>query len=286
MLRSFSSHILKSSRHWIVVPPGEQVKFNNHSNRVVVISLTSRRFTDGLKGKVTNFFERGTKTASDALKKQTDDALDKIQLQAKKASQQLKVEAQKVYEKSSSHATDAMQRSTFLAAEAIQKGKSSAEDILRSSSKKVSQQIQSAASQTGEAISHKSKAAVEATSERIRNSSVGVLANAQQFGQKALRWFFWWSLAAIAVYGLATSIPSALLRYSLSSGDSKDDQKSSTQPLLANTRTSSVDDAANSKGWMYSMLYRTQTEVKPNETPDTPNKGLWSALWGNGSAKD
>ncbi len=289
MLRSASSTILQTSRRCIL-QARKQTPCDDVNHVTHVVPIVSRNMTNGLKGKLTSLFEQGTKSASDVLKKKTDDTLDQIQIQARKTSEQLSTQAQKVYEKSSSHAAQVYQHSSSIAAGAIQQGKSSAQDALRSSSKIMSEQLQSAASQTSEAITQKSKAAAEVTSQRIRNSSLGMLANAQEFGQKALRWFFWWSLAAIAVYGLATSIPAALIRYSFSSGGSKDGNQTTQQQLLNTTTTIGRDpeDLTKSKGWLHSIWTTTtmQGEEKTVESLETQNKGVWSLLWGNSNQKD
>ena len=248
-----------------------------------VVRLPARNITtNDVKSKVTHWFQQGSKKASDVLKRKADDALDTMQSQAQKASQQVSVQAQKVFEQGSSQAAKALERSSSVASEVLQKGTSSAKDLLQSSSKVVSEQVQSAASQTGQAITQTSKVAAEATTQRLRNTTLGMMTQAQEFGQKALRWFFWWSLAAIAVYGFATSIPTALIRYSMSGRKPIDDGKPSSNQL-SDTAAGPSD---TTKGWISSIFPSMQVKDSPTEHPESQNGGSWSSLWTSSGSKD
>jgi hypothetical protein len=306
MLRTICSNVLRESRRRICrhcpTTTTQMPVWNSNGALTVVDSSThtrhiaSRMFTDGLKGRFNDLVSRGTKKATESFKKTTDTARDALEVQAKKVSEQLSTGTQKAYEKGSSKASEVFQRSSVAASEVLTKGKSSTEDALRSSARKVSEQLQSttdavvktskqAASQTGQSISNKSSKLANATSERIRNSSIGVLANAQELTKKAARWFFVWSLAAIAVYGLATSIPSALIRYSFNGG-SKQEQTVEQPPVDS---TAQVDQqSSQGKGWMRWVLSGGRSEDKTTASQNIPtsnssSKGVWSLLRGDDS---
>lgn len=251
-----------------------------------VVRLPSRKSTtDGLKERLSHWLQQGSKKASDVIKTKADDALDKLQSQARKASHQASVQAQNVYQQGSSQAVEAYQRSSSVASEALQKGKASAKDLLQSSSKVVSEQLQTAASQTTQAITQTSKVAAEATTQRLRNTSLGMMTRAQEIGQKALRWFFWWSLAAIAVYGFATSIPTALVKYSMSGkkSASTDESTASNHPL-SDTAAGPND---TERGWIYSLLPgSTSVQESTTERHESPSRGFWPSTWGSTSSKD
>eukprot|EP00429_Kryptoperidinium_foliaceum_P028706 CAMPEP_0176149218 /NCGR_PEP_ID=MMETSP0120_2-20121206/76128_1 /TAXON_ID=160619 /ORGANISM="Kryptoperidinium foliaceum, Strain CCMP 1326" /LENGTH=157 /DNA_ID=CAMNT_0017485989 /DNA_START=94 /DNA_END=564 /DNA_ORIENTATION=+ len=157
MLRRVSSSILGKSRHEMyqmhIFAPATLAGPLGTS----VARLASRNLSDGVKGRLTNLFERGSKKASDAVKRQTDAALDTLEVKAKEASAKLSVEAKKAYKK----------------------GLASAEE---------SEAAKSAASRTGRTMSKRSRAAADASSKRIRESSVGLMTSAQSIGTKAIKW--------------------------------------------------------------------------------------------------
>lgn len=187
-----------------------------HPNEYFV-TATRRRLSSGKdwKGQFNTMFAQTSKKASEVAKRQTDQALGVLQSQAKQSSERLAVEAKKVSDKVVSEAK-----------RAFDKGATTAKVTLKSSSQKVAETIQSTVSHTGKAINETSRQAVDAASERMRTSSLGVLTNAQAFAVKGIRWAALWSLAAIFVYGVATSIPGAFIRHVFSGKEDRGtDQK-------------------------------------------------------------
>jgi hypothetical protein len=91
--------------------------------------------------------------------------------------------------------------------QAYQKGKSVALDQVSSASKRASSSVRNASS----TIATK-------TSETINETIAEGKKLAPQAATSAINWFWWWSLAAIGVYGIATTIPKELIRYALSGG--------------------------------------------------------------------
>jgi hypothetical protein len=105
---------------------------------------------------------------------------------------------------------------------------------MRKSSQQATEKLQSTVSDTGRVLSQTTKGVVNATLERIRTSSVGVVTQARAMGTKAIRWAALWSLAAIFVYGVATSIPTALIRHAFSGKETskKTEPSSDEQPIV------------------------------------------------------
>lgn len=95
------------------------------------------------------------------------------------------------------------------AATAYRKGKIAAMDTARAASKEMSDQAT-------EATRKASKKASETISEGKKASTI------------ALRWLWWWSLAAVGIYGIATTVPKELVRIGFDSMAKKKDDGEET----------------------------------------------------------
>ena len=70
-----------------------------------------------------------------------------------------------------------------------------------------------------------SSAAQAATNAALRNSNKAaqsLISEARDTRNRALKWLWWWGLAAIGVYGLATTLPRELIKYYASEGSERD----------------------------------------------------------------
>mmetsp|Transcript_37755 Transcript_37755/g.82252 ORF Transcript_37755/g.82252 Transcript_37755/m.82252 type:complete len:277 (-) Transcript_37755:227-1057(-) len=74
-------------------------------------------------------------------------------------------------------------------------------------------------------------AASSAASQNIKYTADKFINEARDTRDKALKWLWWWGLAAVGVYGFATSVPRELIRYASSKQDKSD--PSSERPLDA-----------------------------------------------------
>lgn len=229
-------------------------------------------FTDALKAKTQQILQATSQRASESIKQGTEVVKTTVETKAKQATQQLSNQATKVMEQGTRHANEALQRGTAATTEALQ-----------SATKQATQASLNAFTQTSSSIKERSKAAVTATSETIQTTTKrwNVWERAQEFGQRLARWFFWWSLAAIGVYALATAIPSALLRYAFtsSSNNSGTPQSSSlSSPSVAAAPPST--DSTNSWSWISSPTPSAGVQSQPEQPSSTTNS--WSTFWGSG----
>lgn len=207
-----------------------------------VPSRNLSNFTDRFKEQAAKAFKQGSSATSDVIKNATNKVANEVSKQVTRGS--------KV--------------ATSVASEALKKTQSAALDAVRSTSSKVSNQVQSATKVTSgvardqvqsasKAVCDGSKRAVSKTtetSERVRKSTFGVFGNVQETGRKAIRWLGWWSLAAIGVYGLATTIPRELVRYALTGDDSKKEKNN----LIEKKQRESGENGTMSNGWTQWIL--------------------------------
>ncbi len=80
------------------------------------------------------------------------------------------------------------------------------------------EQTTKAASQGAETIAKSSqelKENVSSSAEAIKKSSNELKENLTSTSAKIVRWFWWWSLAAIFVYGVASTLPMAIIKYTV-----------------------------------------------------------------------
>jgi hypothetical protein len=236
------------------------------------IQIPSRNlsnFTDRFKEQAAKALKQGSIATSDVIKNATNKVVNEVSKQVTKGS--------KV--------------ATSVASEALKKSQSAALDAVRSTSSKVSSQVQSATKVTSgvardqvqsasKAVCDGSKKAVSKTtetSERIRKSTFGVFGNVQETGRKAIRWLWWWSLAAIGVYGVATTIPREFVRYALTGDDSKKENNN----LIKNNQEGGENGTMNN-GWTHwisdisSGYSKEGVEVDDGKQSNSPLRLPWT----------
>lgn len=131
----------------------------------------------------------------------------------------VKEQAAKAIDKSSSVVSDA-------ASTAYEKGKSSAVKTARRASKEVSGRVERVYAQGKSATIEQVTSATKRASHVVRDTSSTIAANAaeaakeaakeaKQEATKGIRMLWWWSLAAIGIYGIATTVPRELVRHAL-----------------------------------------------------------------------
>jgi hypothetical protein len=127
------------------------------------------------------------------------------------------------------------------ASTAYEKGKSSAVETARAASKDVSGRVDRAYEQGKSATIGRVTLATKRASHVVRDTSSTIVSSATEAAKEAKhqatkgsRWLWWWSLAAIGVYGIATTVPRELVKYALV-GDSgkqlKDNEGGKNEPL-------------------------------------------------------
>lgn len=178
-----------------------------------VVSKTmteTQKLTEQATNHVTAFtndtIQRGTQALEDAVRKPTKTAHVTSDL-SKKATETL----------------------SPTAAETVGRAATSLSQSVGESLTRATQSVTTTAVVSGEALLQKTRDAakqsvdhvVETTinrpirkvSSNFQESSKQVIENITSSGTKLLRWLWWWSLAAIAVYAVATTLPIALIKY-------------------------------------------------------------------------
>jgi hypothetical protein len=121
------------------------------------------------------------------------------------------------------------------ASTAYEKGKSSAVETARAASKDVSGRVERVYEQGKSATIDQVTSATKRASHVVRDTSSTIASSAssateaakeaakewKQEATKGIRWLWWWSLAAIGVYGIATTVPRELVRYALDGNSGK-----------------------------------------------------------------
>lgn len=237
-----------------------------HNNAAIVATTIipkrpfSSSFLDKLKKQAESVAEKASKTA----KKTAQTAAKKAQGLASEALESTKKVVQnagdKTLQRVSETASNAKQKSTQTLSDATANLKKATSEALRSSvggaTKQLSEVASTAKKSTTETIvtsrkaiesgvEQQTKAAAQKVEtikedatqkvETIKESSKQVTAGLLSTGTKALRWFWWWSLAAIFVYGLASNLPMAIIKYTIqnkpkpSKGNSGEDDDKQVQ---------------------------------------------------------
>lgn len=130
---------------------------------------------------------------------------------------------------------------------------STTREALARSAEAVGTEARKACLRSHEAAQRGANRAVESTVRRpLRAASDGVRRASRRLseavsssGTRLVRWAWWWSLAAVAVYAAATALPMALVRYAAERGTSRGGASASAiAPDQANDRAAGDADAA------------------------------------------
>ena len=184
---------------------------------------SARTAADEVKLKVHQRSSAVTQAASNAVKSSVHTVSLQVQSASTKAIESARTAADKVkgnvHQRSSAvtqAASNAVKSSVNTVSQQVQSASTKATDAV----KDVSQQVQSASTKATVGVKDFSYQAVATTSEKIKQSSKAaaseaserLLGNVQEHARKAARWFWWWSLAAIGVYAIATTGTREIMR--------------------------------------------------------------------------
>jgi len=221
---------------------------------------TAKKVTESAQQAASQTLERTQKVAVRAKDKAIKRVSDTATTATKEGSKRLSETAAGV-----SKATGKVLASTIDGAkEQLSKG---ASGLTKSTSETISKSTRA----IGSGVEEKKRVAA-AKVEEISQSSQQLKESLTMTGNKVVRWFWWWSLAAIFVYGVASTLPMAIIKYTMEGKKKKweDRQEASTNDDN-NTQSPPSDVAA-------------QASVNTEEA--TVESVCWNNLFGSSSPSD
>ena len=211
--------------------------------------------------------QRGTNVTSEIVEKGNKAAINAVQNGAKRVSNAVQVEANK-----------AVQRGLA----AARSSSRSVSDEIHSGTKAASANVRAAPRWAVSQAKESSNKVLSKASERIQNGSLGMFGNVQEFGQSTLRWFWWWSLAVVAVYGIATTLPKELIRYAV-----VNDSKAGNESEGMRPRTAPDSEHPSRVSWLQWVgLAPVSTKSQLSENEGYQPFFRWTLLRSHGGAKD
>mmetsp|Transcript_38173 Transcript_38173/g.92842 ORF Transcript_38173/g.92842 Transcript_38173/m.92842 type:complete len:404 (+) Transcript_38173:90-1301(+) len=196
------------------------------------------------------------KKTLDGTQKLTSNALSESQKLAEKAAQQASTTAstfaRKTLDETQKLTTAALSESQKLAQRAAKDTTKLASESFRQVSTKTKQKV----SQT---VQENVSKPIQQTSKKIKDSSGELVETITSSGTKLLKWFAWWSLAAVAVYGLVSTLPIALIKYAMERKNNDDDQTKNPTASSATTKDETTDTKSGG---------------------NNNNRGVWSSIRG------
>ena len=179
-------------------------------------------FLDRLKQSTQDTVQKVAQKTQDTVQNAAQQATQKAQSVAKTATKEAQKAATKTLESTQNAAIQAkdkaVQSVTKKASEAKSNAAKATTEAFQSTVGKATQQISETAANatksTTQKITDTQKAASD-TVQSVKRSSQQWKEQFTSFGSKALRWFWWWSLAAIFVYGVASTLPMAIIKYTI-----------------------------------------------------------------------
>jgi len=222
-------------------------------------STSSSSFLDRFKKQAASAFQSSKSAAEEATKNATAKATSAVRDTTKKMTETAQQAASKTLESTQKVALkakdQAVKRVSETAAAATKEGSrrlsETAADMTKATGEAFSstiggakQKLSEGASEfrnsTGETISKSTRAigsgveekrrAATATAEGIAQSSKQLKDSVTMTGTKVLRWFWWWSLAAIFVYGVASTLPMAIIKYTMEDKKRKWETRQQSSP--------------------------------------------------------
>ena len=183
----------------------------------VGLDTTSRAVQDGLRTQITGLSDKAQtirQSASDTIKQSAEDWTHKVSSRAAAAGEQVYQRAKSTKEGVSSHVCDAV----------------------------------ASASQAAPRVA---AAATRVASDNVKGAAGTLINEARETRDKALRWIWWWSLAAVGIYGFATSLPREMIRYYAATQDDDDidRQQEKGQQLSHPNDSSSATSSGSSSFW-------------------------------------
>ena len=181
----------------------------------------------------------------------------------------LREEARKVLQKSSNATNEIVAKG-----KALQHGSGFAKDDVRSTANTLSDQMQSVSKSASTSASEVSSRAISlaklssskasaVASSRIQGSTFGVLGNVTDVAKVSLRWLWWWSLAVVAVYGIATTLPKELLRYAVTNDSNEASEPKGIQ----------IPTTTNGGSWPH------WAGLGPTKNTSDQRSSRWSLSW-------
>ncbi|CAB9521494.1 expressed unknown protein [Seminavis robusta] len=149
---------------------------------------------------------QSAKDYSDKLRRSTHQTAETLAKQistdtVRSSLDKLATPAQQVLQKTTKSASDRIASTGTAARVAQQKVNAQGKALLQSSSERISKSVSTAA--------HVASSTVSGAAQSTKDTVVSEL---RVMRKDAFRWLWWWSLAAIAIYGVATTLPGELLR--------------------------------------------------------------------------
>mmetsp|Transcript_17533 Transcript_17533/g.36211 ORF Transcript_17533/g.36211 Transcript_17533/m.36211 type:complete len:324 (-) Transcript_17533:301-1272(-) len=204
-------------------------------------STTSSSFMDRLKNQAAAAVESSKSIAEKTAKSVAEKASSTVRDKAKKATKQAQEAASKTLESTQRAALGAGEqaikrvsdKASRAQKESARRISETAAGVTRLTSERLSSTVGGARQKFSEAASGVTRSTTEtiskstraigsgveqrakAATEGIAESSKGLKGAFASTGTRVVRWFWWWSLAAIFVYGVASTLPMAIIRYTI-----------------------------------------------------------------------
>jgi exonuclease VII large subunit len=184
--------------------------------------------------------------------------------------QKVRENADKALESSTKYTKDITNQASKIAVDTLTKSKQTFEDklqqtsqqlqekatkTLQDTSKAVGQRTHRLYKDTSHTVQEKTKQTIQQTKTNINRSSQNVVNNVTSVSRVFGKYALWWSLAAVFVYGIATTLPIQLIKYSME-GKNNNNTKN-------NTGSSSNDDQSSSSSSSPSSLWSLWTQQPP-----------------------
>ena len=209
-----------------------QQKLIIRTERVLLQHCSSRRhisskLTDAIRDKAKQALKRGSDAATEIYTSSKSKAIesartaaDKVKGNVQKRSSAVTQAASNAVKSSLNNVSQQVQSAKTKTMNTVSQQVQSAKTKTTDAVKDVSYQAQSASTKATDAARDFSYQAVATTSEKLKQSSKAaasetselLLGNVQKHASKAARWFWWWSLAAIGVYAIATTGTREIMR--------------------------------------------------------------------------
>ena len=216
-----------------------------------------RQSAQTVQSKASQLAQRGQEKATQSVQQASSQLKTKASQLAKnsqeKASQSIHQASSQFRNKASQLAQTSHEKASQSIHQASSNLQTKASQLAQTSQVKASQSAQRASSQVKSATSN-------ITSERF-------LGGFRSMGRDSLRWIWWWSLAAIAVYGMATTLPGQLLREYNHSRRLESNKRSPESTANETNQRSSDGSAGFSSGYFTTTPASSKSEQNDAEEP-------------------
>jgi hypothetical protein len=183
----------------------------------------SKSYLDGLHTGASQWWKKTVQLTNSTAKEAASKTLETTQTLTKQAAEQAVKTASETIKK---HKLD----------ETLRQTSRQWQETAANTSRAVGTAAQQALHEGSQSAKQATKQAITATSGSVRETSKKWADSLTITGTKALKWFAVWSLAAVFVYGMATTLPIALIKYSV---ERRNQQKIKDYELTNDDRSSS-----------------------------------------------